>query len=395
VTREPIAVPYSARHFPAADGIRGVAILMVVLHNSEFVERSSTSALLKLTGAITATGWIGVQLFFVLSGFLITGILADARGSAGYFRNFYIRRVLRIFPLYYAVLFLAIVVFPLVANVSDWTAVAKTNQWWYWGYLSNWGDVFHHSIEGFTHFWSLAVEEQFYLAWPVLVFALSRRNVMRLCAFLIVSAPAIRFGLHLVGLAQQGAYELTIARWDALAAGALLAMLMRDAELRPALERWIKAAALLSLGATLPLLLYERGFHPDDLWVQVAGQTLIAILSTALVYYCVAEPAGIAARVQRVMGADWLRFFGKYSYAMYVFHFPIQHALALYVGDSLNAGDGTVRFLKLMAYLACIIALSTVAAMVSWRVLEQPFLALKDRWAPRKYPNVSQLTSRA
>ncbi len=381
--RESIDSPLSARRFPAADGIRGLAILAVVLHNSEFVERSSTAFLLKLTGAITATGWIGVQLFFVLSGFLITGILVDAVGTPGFFRNFYIRRTLRIFPLYYAVLIFALLVLPHIANVPDWTMVARKNQWWYWSYLSNWGGVFRHSIPGFTHFWSLAVEEQFYVAWPVLVFVQSRRRLVALCAVLIATAPLIRIGLHLAGLPTQAGYELTVARWDGLAAGALLALLLRDASLQESLARWIRQMTLASLCALAPLVLYERGSNADDLLVQLAGQSLIALLSASLVYYCVATPAGDAPGVQRLMSAAWLRFFGKYSYAMYVFHFPIQHVLALYLADTLNAGGPTARFLKLMAYLACVVVLSTVAAMISWRVLEKPFLDLKDRIAPR------------
>jgi peptidoglycan/LPS O-acetylase OafA/YrhL len=383
VTHEPIGSPLSARRFPAADGIRGLAILVVVVHNSEFVERNGTGFLLKLTGAITATGWVGVELFFVLSGFLITGILVDALGSQNYFRNFYIRRTLRIFPLYYAVLILALLVFPHVANVPEWTAVARKNQWWYWSYLSNWGNTFGYSVLGFTHFWSLAVEEQFYLVWPLLVFALSRRGLTGLCAFMLATTPLVRLGLHLAGLPPQAAYEFTIARWDALAAGALLALLMRDARVPESLARWMRQVTVASFCALGVLVLYERGFHADDLLVQVAGQSLIALLSASLVYYCVAPPAGAALRVQRVMSAGWLRFFGKYSYAMYVLHFPIQRILGFYLADTLNAGGPTARFLKLVTYLACIIALSTVAAMVSWSVLEKPFLDLKDRLAPR------------
>ncbi len=381
--RESISTSLSARRFPAADGIRGLAILVVVLHNSEFVERTSPGLLLKLTGAITATGWVGVQLFFVLSGFLITGILVDALGTPRYFRNFYIRRTLRIFPLYYAALIVALLVFPHVAHVPDWTAVARENQWWYWSYLSNWGNTFGHIVPGFDHCWSLAVEEQFYLIWPLLVFALTRRGLTRLCAIMLATTPFIRLGLHELGLPPEAAYEFTVARWDALAAGALLALLMRDAPLQENLVRWMRQLTVGSLCALGVLVLYERGFHSDDLLVQVVGQSLIALLSAAVVYYCVAPPVGAALRVQSAMSAAWLRFFGKYSYAMYVLHFPIQRILSFYLADTLNAGSPNARFLKLMAYLACVVALSTAAAMVSWRLLEKPFLDLKDRIAPR------------
>lgn len=393
MTRDPADAPLSARHFPAADGIRGLAILVVILHNSEFVERPSTAFLLKLTGAVTATGWVGVQLFFVLSGFLITGILVDALGSQRYFRNFYIRRVLRIFPLYYGVLILALLIFPHVAHVPEWAADARKNQWWYWTYMSNWGNAFGHSVPGFAHFWSLAVEEQFYLVWPLLVFVLSRRGLMRLCVILLAMTPLIRLGLHLTGLPPEAAYEFTIARWDALAAGALLALLMRDTPLREGLDAWAWRVTIVSLFALGGLILYERGFHSDDPLVEIVGQSLIGLLSALLVYYCVAPPTGAALRVQRAMSASWLRWFGKYSYAMYVLHFPIQRILSLRLGDRLNAGDPNTRFAALVIYLGCVVGMSTVAAVVSWNVLEKPFLDLKDRLAPRAFPRVSHITS--
>lgn len=373
----------SARRFLAADGVRGLAILVVVAHNCEFVERSSANVLLKLTGAITATGWVGVELFFVLSGFLISGILLDSRGTPRYFRNFYIRRVLRIFPLYYTVLFLALFVFPHVANVPAWTAIARENQWWFWSYLSNWGAVLGHSVPGFPHFWSLAVEEQFYLAWPLLVFILSRRGMTGLCAIMLAATPLLRLALHQLGFSSGAGYELTVTRWDALAAGALLALFMRDDPSQRRLAPWMKWITIASGVALVLLTLYEHGFHADDVLVQVWGQSLIAILSTSLLYYCVTVPAGAARHVQRVMSAAWLRFFGKYSYAIYVFHVPIHTILAFYAADELNAGSGQARFVKLVIYLACVLGLSTLAALVSWRVLEKPFLDLKDRLAPR------------
>jgi peptidoglycan/LPS O-acetylase OafA/YrhL len=379
-----IGEPLSGRHFLAADGVRGLAILVVLVHNSAYIERSSTSFLLKLTGALTATGWVGVELFFVLSGFLITGILVDALGSPRYFRNFYIRRTLRIFPLYYAVLILAFFVVPRLANVPAWTAVARANQWWYWSYLANWGDVLGHGIVELAHFWSLAVEEQFYLVWPLLVFALSRRGMVGLCVTMLATTPLIRLLLHLLGFPALAGYEFTIARWDALAAGALLALLMRDESGMLWLAHRMGQVTALAAGSLGLLTLYEHGFHADDLAVQVGGQTLIALLSASLVYYCVAPPGGAARRVQQVMSARWLRYFGKYSYAIYVFHFPIHRILSYYAADELNTGDAIARFLKLVIYLAFVLGLSTLAALVSWRVIEKPCLDLKNRLAPRR-----------
>jgi peptidoglycan/LPS O-acetylase OafA/YrhL len=396
VTRETIVEPISARHFPAADGVRGLAILAVLFHHSAWIEQPGTSLVLKLTRATAATGWIGVELFFVLSGFLITGILVDALGSPRYFRNFYIRRTLRIFPLYYAVLILGLFVVPYLANVPEWTALARKNQWWYWTYTSNWGDTLGHTITGFLHFWSLAVEEQFYLCWPLLVFVLPRRQMIGLCAILLLTTPLIRLLLELPWFPAEAGYSWTIARWDALAGGALLALLLREEAGRSWLGRKIRPATAAFAVALGLLALYEHGFHEGSLPVRIVGQSLIALLSASLIYYCVAPAGPRASAVQKVMSAGWLRFFGKYSYAIYVFHWPIQFILTPYAADALNTGDTATRFLKLVTYLACVLGLSTLAALVSWRVLEKPCLELKDRLAPRReIPSPQELPSHA
>jgi peptidoglycan/LPS O-acetylase OafA/YrhL len=396
VTRASVVEPISTRHFPAADGVRGLAILAVLFHHSAWIEQPGSSLVLKLTRATAATGWTGVELFFVLSGFLITGILVDALGSPRYFRNFYIRRTLRIFPLYYAVLILGLFVVPYLANVPEWTALAQKNQCWYWTYASNWGDTLGHTITVFLHFWSLAVEEQFYLCWPLLVFALSRRQMIGLCAIMLLTTPLIRFLLELPWFPPEAGYSWTIARWDALAAGALLALLLREEPGRSWFARNIGRVTTVSAVALGLLTVYERGFHESNLSVRIVGQSLIALLSVSLIYYCVAPSGPRASAVQRVMSAGWLRFFGKYSYAIYVFHWPIQFMLTPYAADALNTGDTATRFLKLATYLACVLGLSTLAAMVSWRVLEKPCLELKDRLAPRREVGSPQeLLSRA
>ena len=383
MTREPVEEQASARHFPAADGVRGLAVLVVVIHNAAWIGRSGASFPLKFTHAVAASGWTGVELFFVLSGFLITGILVDTVGSPRYFRNFYVRRTLRIFPLYYSVLFLALFVVPHVVAAPEWTAAARRDQWWYWFYMSNWGDTLGHTIAGFPHFWSLAVEEQFYLCWPLIVLALPRRRLIGLCLIIILVTPLIRILLELPWFPAEAGYSWTVARWDALAAGALLAILAREEPGRRWLAEKMGRVTAASAIALALLTIYERGFHENEVLVRIAGQSLIALLSAALVYYCIAPAAGTATAVQRIMSVSFLRFFGKYSYAIYVFHWPLQWILQPHLADTLNTGDPITLFFKLAAYLACVLGLSTLLALVSWRVLEKPCLALKDRIAPR------------
>lgn len=367
----------------ALDGVRGVAIAIVLIHNASFVLHDNTAFLPKLASAIAATGWVGVQLFFVLSGFLITGILLEARGSRGFFRTFYIRRTLRIFPLYYVFLAVAILVLPAILNPSSWTTVATENQWWYWTYTANWGSPLGHGIPYLSHFWSLAVEEQFYLVWPLLVFLLPPGGLIAVCTVAIVATPLVRLALHAAGLPAPALYEFTIARWDALAAGAVMAILLRDARGRRLLARHMKYAGIAALLSLVLFVLIRRGFHGHDLAVQVLGQSLIAVLAATLIYICVEPSSRIERALRNAFAAHWLRFLGKYSYAIYVFHFPIHQFASTRLANAVNGPDTNWRLLRLAIYVSGIGALSILAAMLSWRVIEKPCLDLKNRLAPR------------
>lgn len=130
--------PPPAGHLPALDGVRGIAVLIVIIHNSSWIVGESEHFLLELTSAVIATGWIGVQLFFALSGFLITGILLDTKHRPKYFSSFYLRRTLRIFPAYYALIVLTLLVAPLLTWNSSWSDAFRGHRWSYWLYLSNW-----------------------------------------------------------------------------------------------------------------------------------------------------------------------------------------------------------------------------------------------------------------
>ena len=175
-------------HVPALDGVRGIAIAMVLLHHCGWPR------------VFGEGGWIGVDLFFVLSGYLITGILADTRESVGRGRSFYVRRALRIFPLYYAVLFALFVVAPIVHPISwaQYRALVP-EQAWYWTYLSDWRMAFAHppTVTLLGHFWTLSIEEQFYWVWPVVIWSLTGRAAMRLCGGLLMAASILRVYLVL------------------------------------------------------------------------------------------------------------------------------------------------------------------------------------------------------
>src|SRR6266704_2509367 len=166
------ARPLRQHAFPGLDGVRGIAILLVMFFH--FANMKPASKIDGYFYAFTHYGWSGVDLFFVLSGFLITGILVDARGSPSYFKAFYARRALRILPAYYGFLFVIFVVLPLLGlGAGANYMLARQHQGWYWLHLTNVmmaiGEIPGHGSNPSTRFWSLAVEEQFYFLWPAIV----------------------------------------------------------------------------------------------------------------------------------------------------------------------------------------------------------------------------------
>src|ERR1700677_2473843 len=186
----------SLGHIPALDGVRGVAILLVLINHFS-PEKDYGNTLAKIFQPVTNSMTVGVDLFFVLSGFLITGILLRSRSSNRYFRNFYSRRALRIFPLYYFVLILLAIGLHVIPSWRNLTTLRDA--WpWYWFYGTNYlicqtGFTFlDHAQVSLGHFWSLAVEEHFYLFWPLMVWLLSDRALLRLCIALMVIAPICR-----------------------------------------------------------------------------------------------------------------------------------------------------------------------------------------------------------
>jgi peptidoglycan/LPS O-acetylase OafA/YrhL len=364
---------------PALDGVRGLAILIVLIHNVSWVLQSSSWLPLKLVAAVTATGWIGVQLFFVLSGFLITSILLATRTSRHYLRNFYVRRALRIFPLYYGVLVPVLLIGPWFGTAA-WSAAVHENQWWLWTFTSNWGGPLGRGVPGLPHFWSLAVEEQFYLVWPFLVLATSRRGLIMVCIATLLATPFIRIGLLAAGLPVDTAYEFTIARWDALAGGALVALLVTTESGSTWLAKWLPRAGTGSSVAIALFAAVTHGFHQDEFWAQVVGQSLTVVAFAWLVYAAFAPRTGIERALCDGLTSRWLRFLGKYSYAIYVFHAPFHQIASTYVGSFVTGADTPWRLLRWALYVASIGAASIAAALCSWHVLEKRFLGLKDRF---------------
>jgi peptidoglycan/LPS O-acetylase OafA/YrhL len=361
---------------PELDGIRGLAILMVLqFHWAEGLTRMNSVE--STLYSVLRCGWLGVDLFFVLSGYLITGVLADAKAKPHYFKNFYMRRVLRIFPAYYGFVFFAQFVLPPLLRLGHHQAIWQdTDFWWYWLHLTNIGLAIHApGAQGFSHFWSLAVEEQFYLLWPLLIFCLSRRAAMRTTMGLIMLAPVLRTILALMGNSQPAAYVLMPCRADALAMGAWLALAQREGALNPAfvgkarVVMWVCAAAVVGIfiGSGWSMEIENRA-------MQTVGLTIADLWFACFLGQAVAGGAWDFLR-GRV-----LRRFGKYSYVVYIWHVPL-HAMLwkLYAGLHVASALPT-QFLGLIPFLffgsfACL----GIGAL-SWRFYEGPFLKLKCRF---------------
>ena len=354
------------KHIPALDGLRGVAILLVMLHHQTLLPGSGVWT------TVADLGWAGVDLFFVLSGFLITGILFDARGAPNCLRNFYVRRVLRIFPVYYALLLFAFVVLPRLplsdAHAAKVAALDGT-EWWYWLYLQNVAMVraggFPHAVLGVT--WSLAIEEQFYLLWPFLVLGLPRRALMKVCLALVVAAPVVRCALAFGGAGWLPAYVLTPCRIDALAFGAWIALAARGRSGLDPLKPWAWLWIGVGVTGTVAVSAASGGTSFKRFGLFTFGFTFLALAfgGWLLLAATTARPRALAGRV--------LKTFGKYSYALYLFHMPCR----VVVKEHLFRPIGP---LTQIAFYAAATALPLAIAWVSWRVLERPFLRLKDRF---------------
>ena len=384
---------------PALDGLRGLAILGVMLHNLDVLE-ATPGSLLSVVGLAIDRGWMGVQLFFVLSGFLITGILLDARRDRHYLPDFFRRRVLRIFPLYYlslVVLLLAVPAFGLQAPAcADGGPQAP-----YWLFYSNWTQPYlAHESNCIDQFWSLAVEEQFYLIWPLLLWFCRRpRDVLALCLAVMLSAVITRMAMWSWQASPAAIYQFTVTRMDALALGGAAACLWRMPVAADWLRRHAGLGAWLAGGVLVAGLLVTRGYPRVSEVGQVWGYLFNSLGFTALLLAAAAAdvsaakstspargghprcPLGQADRLGRSLLAALrlraLRRLGLYSFALYVVHKPVsflivQPLAARWLG--VGVWPDRQSLWSSLSFTVIVAAISLILAMISWRWLESPLL---------------------
>jgi peptidoglycan/LPS O-acetylase OafA/YrhL len=370
-------------HIPALDGIRGLAILMVlVLHF--FGNATPTNRVEELVVSAIGCGSYGVDLFFVLSGFLITGILYDAPREPHFFRNFYLRRVLRIFPLYYGVLAVIFLVLPVVPAMRGPELDALVaHQAWAWLYGVNVFNALQSdwALPYIDHFWSLAVEEHFYFVWPFFVYALASRPraLMAASAGVALLALASRVGCSVAGLGAHALYVLTPFRLDGLATGAFLAVLGRQPG---GLDRI--ARSIPKVVATTVTFLIARSAWVHSVGTGVAvlkpmrESAVMVLLACFLMMAVMSHPGTLLVRffTHRAM-----TFLGTYSYGLYVHH----HFVSYYASTRNAEAWLTVRLgshsVAVLAQGAIGLAISMAAAWVSFEWYEKRFLSLKRRFA--------------
>jgi Predicted acyltransferases len=372
------AVRKEISRIPVLDGVRGIAILIVLLFHFAGPGKG-IGFLEKGLFEVIRTGWLGVDLFFVLSGFLITRILHESRNSPFYFRNFYMRRTLRIFPLYYGLLILFFVLLPLVRPLSSPEMIqTKANQIWLYTYTSNFGYPFK-QFGPLAHFWSLAVEEQFYLIWPLVIFFSPRRLAMKVCTGCIIGAFLLRTTCVLAGASPHLIYVYTPFRMDTLAIGAFIALVSEGPEgIRPLMRvaRWIAPSALISL----LILFWQSSLKAIDPLVQTLGYTIIGLFFGSLLVLLMG--GNQASPAMRCVDNSFLRCFGKYSYCLYLIHLPLHPLLyKVFSFPSLNLqARFHSEFLTLTPFLVLGTATSLLISFLIWNLYEKHFLTLKKHF---------------
>ena len=358
-------------YIPQFDGLRGVAVLMVLIGHSGFLERLPHAGMLEYAR-------FSVDSYFVLSGFLITGILLDSKGSENYFRNFYARRAVRIWPLYYLVLFLVFVVEtlfvpamrPTVASI--WPAFAF--------YVQNL--IYHDAYPfGLAATWSLAVEEQFYITWPLLIFLLKKRTLTIVLFSLFVVSLSLRLAFYFRGAESGLVHQYTFSRLDAITFGSLAALWLRSPSCT--LVRWRTRSYQLLFVGTAGTLLARIVLHRNS---SVVGYTFLGLLYTGLIGLLLVSDIR-SSLLGRSFSARWLRYMGRISYGIYLLHYPLFILWARFINSgNLFPTNPVAR--NLLAFGGQIL-IATVAGSISWYFFEEPILRLKER-----FPSGSAMHSR-
>jgi peptidoglycan/LPS O-acetylase OafA/YrhL len=352
------------KYYKELDGLRGVAALMIMLFHFMPDGAVATHPILHYLHEIGVFGQTGVTLFFALSGFLITRILLNQKSAPHYFRNFYIKRALRIFPLYYLGLIVFYWVLPLVISSppSPYSSIA------YWIYIQNITDTFMIHTNGPQHYWSLAVEEHFYLFWPLFIYYTTVKHTPRLIAGVVAAALICRCLLIYFGY---GTFYFTFSIMDGLALGGFLAWYEIN---QNAFKLKFNTLILVSLLLMLPAwaLTGGKGYY----WVQIIKFPIISVFYVGVIAKIILGKSWL----NNVMRYPFLKFTGKISYGLYVFH-PI-----LYMICGFFFPDTNIWISALLCFGS-----SYLIATISFYGFERHILKLKKHFEPAGWNSKQQL----
>lgn len=358
-------------HVPYLDGVRGLAILLV------------SAGHIFYDYYIFQIGWAGLNLFFILSGYLITQRLLhyQVQSIQNYFRNFYVRRVLRIFPLYYGVLIFFLLLLPIL---TDRFQVAYSEldeiQGCYWLYTSNW-NIIANGLPGqplFFHFWSLAVEEQFYFIWPVLfiVFYRTRSRYILIAILMLVSILT-----RITTAYSWHAYLSTLTAAEPLLLGSLISIMQKEGILAK-MNKWLMYGAILSSLFLAFTFIKNSDLHiTNGLLMKYGYSAIDIILGFIVCSMLVGHLAGL--KIRYFFSIRWMKWLGKYSYAIYVFHWIILQTLIFKFESVLTNAHMSHMAAYLIARVGGII-LILLLSYCSYHYYEKYFIGLKRHFSEDK-----------
>lgn len=356
-----IDIQYTRGHSNALDGIRGCAILLVLLFHCFKTSFFPFSF-------ITGIGWIGVDLFFVLSGFLITGILYDTKGSKNYLTVFMLKRILRIFPLYY----LALLIFFMVLLIPN---ITSSNMYFHKGHFN---DVIYYltytqnirfALHGWgitdilNHFWSLAIEEQFYMIWPLIIMFSKKNKIILISTLLIVIALFTRNFFP----ERPFSYVFTLARIDSLAIGSLASILIRRNIVF--LNKYLFTIFMFSLTVLFSIVVFTRSVDLSNIHFIRYGYTLFSVLFASIIIFTF-DSKQIGKFTSRFFENGFLRFLGKYSYGIYVYHWLLYRGVYMYLEAKYSLS--TIFVLPFILFVFII-------SVLSYHFYEVKFLKYKSK----------------
>ena len=354
-------------YIPQFDGLRGIAILAVLFAHLSYMNSLGFAHLFQY-------GRTGVDLFFVLSGFLITGILLDTKNSAGYFKNFDARRALRIWPLYYGILFMFFVLLPLLFPRHSF--LTDKNSWpYYVTYTQNLFYNFDRSIP-LTPTWSLAVEEQYYMFWAPVVFLCGWKSLRNILLGMIVFSFCFRVISSYRDAPLDFVHNFTLGRLEPLSTGGLAALWLRSPKCTP--EKWARGGMMaLAIGlAGVALSLVDWGINSPIysypfLAAAFAGLTALSLTANPQTTF-----------IGRVLTQRLLVYTGRISYGVYLIHVPIFMGVDIAMQKLWKTSQLSSGKQLLMAGGA--LAITYLAASISWFCFEKPILRLKKYFQSQK-----------